>query len=112
MAKQISIISKQHGKGAQTHFRSSGRILYHTYWSPMSILSLEKSLLVICKMLWLFLNTLSASDKYSQFNKDNFTQEIQMHISQKQRTFSQIFAAVLKSRLNLEHFQKKVNPHS
>ena len=33
---------------------------------------------------------------------------IQMHLSQKQKIFSQIFSAFFASALNLEHFQKKM----
>ena len=33
---------------------------------------------------------------------------IQMHLSQKQKIFSQFFSALFKSALNLEHFQKKM----
>ena len=32
---------------------------------------------------------------------------IQMHLSQKQNIFSQLFAAFFESALNFEHFQKK-----
>ena len=32
---------------------------------------------------------------------------IQMHLSQKQKTFSEFFSAFFKSALNSEHFQKK-----
>ena len=35
-----------------------------------------------------------------------------MHVSRKQKTFSQFFGAFLKSRLNFEHFQKKDDSHS
>ena len=35
-------------------------------------------------------------------------QTIQMHLSQKQKTFSCFFSAFSKSTLNFEHFQKKV----
>ena len=97
---------EQHGKGAQTHFKSSRVHLYHTYWSPRRILSLKKSVLVICKMLWLFVNTFTANDKYSPLHRDNFTQPIQMKLSQKEKTFSEFFSAVLKSRLNLWLFVK------
>ena len=31
-----------------------------------------------------------------------------MHLSQKQKIFSQFFSAFFKSALNLEHFQKKM----
>ena len=33
---------------------------------------------------------------------------IQMHLSQKQKIFSQFFAAFFDSALNFEHFQKKM----
>ena len=37
---------------------------------------------------------------------------IQMQLSEKQKTFSETFAATLKSRLNFDHFEKKDDPHS
>ena len=33
---------------------------------------------------------------------------IQMHLSQKQKTFSEFFSVFFKSALNFEHFQKKM----
>ena len=50
---------------------------------------------------------MTADDKYSLLNKDNLTQPIQIHSSKNQKTFSQLFSAFLKPRLNVEHFQKK-----
>ena len=60
----------------------------------------------------MFPNTLSADGKYSVLDRDNLTQRIQMLLSRKQKTFSQFFSSFLKSTLNLEHFQKKDDPHS
>ena len=37
----------------------------------------------------------------------NFTQQFEVLLSQKQKTFSRLFLAFLKCALNLEHFQKK-----
>ena len=37
----------------------------------------------------------------------NFTQQFEALLSQKQKTFSEIFLAFLKCALNLEHFEKK-----
>ena len=37
----------------------------------------------------------------------NFPQQIQTSISQKQKTFSGFFIAFLECSLNLEHFEKK-----
>ena len=60
----------------------------------------------------MFVNTLSADDKYSFLNRDNLTQPIQMQLSRKQKTFSEYFCAFLKSSSNFEHFQKKDDSHS
>ena len=69
-------------------------------------------MLVICKISRLFINTLSADGKNSLLNRDNLMQPIQMQLSKKEETFSQFFAAFVKSRLNFEHFQKKDDSHS
>ena len=37
----------------------------------------------------------------------NLTQQLKARLSQKQKTFSEIFLAFLKCALNLEHFKKK-----
>ena len=37
----------------------------------------------------------------------NFTQQFEPPLSQKQKTFSQFFLALLKCALNLENFEKK-----
>ena len=65
-------------------------------------------MLVLCKILGLFVNTLSEDDKYCLLYNDNLLQPIQILLSEKRRTFSNFFSAFLKSTLNFEHFQKKV----
>ena len=62
------------------------------------------SLLVLCKISLLFVNTLTADDKYSLRKRENLTQPIQILCSQKQKTFSQFFSTFLKSTLNFELF--------
>ena len=69
-------------------------------------------MLVLCKILSLFVNTLTDDDKYSLLYRDNLMQPIQILLSQKQKTFSQFFSAFLKSTLNFEHSRKKDDPHS
>ena len=59
------------------------------------------------EILRLFVNALTADDKYSGSNMQNFPQQFQMPLSQKQKNFSGFFIAFLKCSLNLEHFQKK-----
>ena len=53
-------------------------------------------------------NTLTADDKYSLVNRDNLTQPIQMHLSQKQKGFSQYTSIFSKLTLNVEYFQTEM----
>ena len=69
-------------------------------------------MLVLCKILRLFVNILTDDDKYSLLYRDNLMQPIQILLSQKQKTFSQNFAAFLKVTLNFKHFGEKDDPHS
>ena len=69
-------------------------------------------MLVLCKILSLFVNTLTDDDKYCLLYRDNLTQPIQILLSQKQNNFSQFFSAFLKFALNFEHSRKKDDPHS
>ena len=46
-------------------------------------------------MLGLFVNTLTANDKYSHLNRDNLRQPIQMQLSIKLKSFFEIFCAFL-----------------
>ena len=59
------------------------------------------------EILRLFVNALIADDKHSSSNMQNFPQQFQTPLSQKQNTFSGSFVVFLKCALNLEHFQKK-----
>ena len=72
----------------------------------------ETSHLVIHIFLRLFVNTLTVTEKYYPFNRDNLTEAIQMQLSQKQKTFFQIFCTFLKSILNFKHLRKKDPPRS
>ena len=69
-------------------------------------------MLVLCKILGLFVNTLTDHGKYSLLYRDNLTQQIQILLSQKPKTFSKLSSEILKPTLNFEHFQKKDDPHS
>ena len=60
----------------------------------------------------LLLNTLAADEMYPVLNRDNFVIPIQMQLSQKQKTFSEFFAAFLKSILNFKHFESRDDRHS
>ena len=62
---------------------------------------------VWCEILRLFVNALTADDKYSDSNMQNFPQQFQTPLSQKQKTLFGFFIAFMKCALNLEHLQKK-----
>ena len=64
-------------------------------------------MLVLCKILGLFVNTLTDDDKYSLLYRDNLTEQIQILLSPKRKTFSQLSSEILKATLNFEHFKKR-----
>ena len=54
------------------------------------------SALVLSDILRLFLNILTADNKYSRCNMQNFVQQNQTPLSEKERTFSGFYIAFLK----------------
>ena len=70
-------------------------------------LSWKKSPSVWYEILRLFVNALTADDKYSGSNMQNLRQQFQTLLSQKPKAFSWFFNAFLECAWNLEHFQKK-----
>ena len=70
-------------------------------------MSWKKSPSVWSEILRLFVNALTADDKYSGSNMRNLRQKFQTPVSQEQNTFSGLFNAFLEYAWNLEHFQKK-----
>ena len=59
-------------------------------------LNWKKSLLVIWKIFWLFMNTYTAGHKFSPLKREKLTQPIQMELSKKQKAFSQNFSCNLE----------------
>ena len=82
---------KEHGKRVSILFKLERQNLYHIYWSTRRQFSCKKSLLVICKSLRLFVNTMSAVEKCSLPNTDNLMQPIHMQLSQKLKIFLNFF---------------------
>ena len=70
-------------------------------------MSRKKSPTLWYEILRLFINALTADDKYSGSNMRNLLQQFQTQAFQKQNTFSGFFNGFLKCVWNLEHFQKK-----
>ena len=65
------------------------------------------SLSVWYEILRLFVNALTADDKYSGSNMQNLSQQFPKPLSRKHKTFSCFFIAFLKCAWNLEHVQRK-----
>ena len=65
------------------------------------------SALITSEIFRLFVNTLTPDDKYSLRNMEIFWEQVQTHLSQKEKTFWGFFIAFLKCAWNLEHSEKK-----
>ena len=99
--------NKQSGKLSQIPLKPAWHHLYYIYWSLWQKMSGRNNLLVICKIWGLFVNSLTADDKFSLFNRHNITQTIQMQLSKKEISFFGFFTESLKSKSTFEHFEKK-----
>ena len=93
--------------GYQTLLKSARHYYYPIFPWIWDKLSWKRSALVRSKILGLFVNTLTAEYTYSRRNMQTFTQQVQMLLSLKEKTFSGFFIAFLKSTWNGEHFQRK-----
>ena len=65
---------------------------------------------MICKILGLFVNPLTADEEYSVLNRGNLLQHFQMHLSKNGKIFSGLFSEFSKFRFYFEHFQKQNYP--
>ena len=92
---------------SQTLLKSQRHHYYPLLSSIRGKLSCKKSPSVWYEILSVFVNALTADDKYSVSNMQNFPQQFQTPLSQKQKTLSGFLIAFMKSAWNLEHFQKK-----
>ena len=105
---------EQHGERQQALLKSTPHHLLHSYWSLWRRLGQKKSLLMTCKVLKLFVNTLTAHDKYYLRNRNNLMEPVKKQLSQTQETFSNFFFffSFFKFTLNFESFPTKRNPDS
>ena len=60
----------------------------------------------------MFFNILTVDEKHYLLNRHKLKQSVQTELSQKQKTFSDIFFAFLDSLLNFKHLTKVDDPHS
>ena len=102
---------KQYGLRAKTLLKSPSQHLFRIHWSLVRKLSSRKSLLLTCQILGPPVNTLAADERYPVLNRDDLSVGSQIQLSQKQKTFSQFFAAFLKFSLNFQYFQKNEYPY-
>ena len=93
--------------GFQTLLKSARNHYYPLFSSIRGKLSYKKSPSVWYEILRLFVNALTADDKYSGSNMQNLPQQFQTRLSHKQKTFSGFFIAFMKCAWNLENFLKK-----
>ena len=70
------------------------------------------SLSLKLEILGVFVNTLTADDKYAVPDFKNLRFPIQMQLSCKRKFFSRIFVLFIESASSLQHFQKKEDRHS
>ena len=93
--------------GFQTLLQSARYHYYPLFSWIRGKLNWGKSALVWYEISRLFVNTLTADDKYSRRNIHNFAKQFQTPLSQKQKTFLRFLIAFLKCEWSLEHFQKR-----
>ena len=97
----------EHRQWSQTLLKSERQHFYEIFWSLWRNLSRKKSLVVICRISRLFVNILTANDKYAILNKDNLMQLIHMQLSQEQKSFFRIFFCIFKIYIEFGTFSKK-----
>ena len=78
------LFNSQHAKGSQTLLKSAREHFYYISVTLLEKWSWKMSPLVISEILGLFVNTLTAYDKYSLRNDQNLWQTIQMQLSKKE----------------------------
>ena len=69
------------------------------------------SLLMICAIVGLFLNMLTADDKHCLRSSKNVLQPIQMQLSKKRKTLSQFFAEFPKFTSSFEETKPTLLPY-
>ena len=73
----------------------------------LGYIELETVCVSLIWILRLFVNTLTADNKYSRCNVHNFAQQVQTRLSPKEETFSGFLIAFLKCAWNLENCEQK-----
>ena len=98
-----------HVNGSQTQMKSARPHFDTTVTLIWDKLSWRKFILVRSDKLGLFVNTLTADDKYTPHNSENFLQQIQMILTQKPKFFSRFSIAFVKWQHILSFLKIKMN---
>ena len=98
--------------GSQTLLEPALQRFYPNFSLIWDKVSWKRSPLVRSKILGLFCNTFNA-DRMSSFHRlEKLSRQVQTLLSQKRRTFSDIFLAFSECTQNFAHFETKDQPHS
>ena len=103
----ITPFGNQRVNGFQTPLKVATHNYYPFFPWISGKLSWKKTALLWLNILRLFVNPLTADDKYSCRNMQNFLPQLQTLLSEKRKTLSGFFIAFLKCAWNSEHFEKK-----
>ena len=93
----------KHVKQSEKVHQSTSIILFHHIGKNW----VGKSRFSVFELLGVFVNTLTANDKYSLRTRKNLQPPNELRLSEKQTIFSQFLAAYLKSTSTVSEFDKK-----
>ena len=96
----------QHVKASQTLVNSTWEHFHHIFSSLWENLTWKISPLVICQILGIFRNTLTANDKYAFLDWENLPTPTQMQWSFKPKTFSDFLNLFPEYTSKFEDFEK------
>ena len=93
----------QHMKVSEILGKSLRECFCHVFSSSSGIFIWKMSPLVLGEILGVFVNTLTANDKYPAEDCDNLPVSMQMELSKKRKCFSESFVPFLESTWSFKH---------
>ena len=103
----IKAFKSEHAKASEALMKSAWQHFYNVFSWLWWRLRCKMSLLVICEILGLFLNTLFADDKYSLRNGEKLHNQFKWNYLRNKRLFWN-FDGFLKFTSNFETFEEKM----
>ena len=91
----------------QALLKSAGEQFYHIFCSLWGEMTWEIYPLFSSEILWVFVNILTAVSRYPVQDCENLQFPIQMHLSQKHKTFSQFLVSFMEYPSNFKFFSQK-----